>query len=106
MRAGDTGSGPRRERDKDPARALTRIADIAADVLQPLPREGALAGQEDIARKYGVHRTFVSSSVRRAVRENLLSIRIQRLPILNRDDLDPEQARQLPDAPDIQFFRC
>lgn len=83
MGSGGTSAGTPRE--KDPARTLARIADIAADVLQPLPREGALAGQEDVAKKYGVHRTFVSTAVRRAVRENLLSIRIQRLPILKRD---------------------
>jgi hypothetical protein len=72
-------------RETDPARALNRIADIAADVLQPLPREGTLAGQEDVATRYGVHRTFVSAALRRAVRENLLSVRIQRLPIVKRD---------------------
>ena len=83
MRADGTSPGPPRE--KDPAKALARIADIAADVLQPLPREGTLAGQKNVAKKYDVHRTFVSAAVRRAVRENLLSIRIQRLPILKRD---------------------
>jgi len=83
MRANGTSPAPPRE--KDPAKALARIADIAADVLAPLPREGALAKQEDVAEKYDVHRTFVSAAVRRAVRENLLSIRIQRLPILKRD---------------------
>ena len=74
------GRKPRRQ--TDPATVLTRIADIAADVLQPLPREGTLASQEDVAAKYGVHRTFVSAAVRRAVRDNLLSVRIQRLPIV------------------------
>ncbi len=79
------GTSPRSPREKDAARALSRIADIAADVLQPLPREGTLARQEDVAEKHDVHRTFVSAAVRRAVRENLVSIRIQRLPILKRD---------------------
>ena len=41
--------GRRQRRQTDPATALTRIADIAADVLQPLPREGTLAAQEDVA---------------------------------------------------------
>jgi len=95
MRADGSGRGARRE--TDPARALTRIADIAADVLQPLPREGTLAGQEDVAYRYGVHRTFVSTAVRRAVRENLLSIRIQRLPIVKRDAaLEEELLRRFP----------
>jgi len=94
MRADGTGRGPR---ETDPARALTRIADIAADVLQPLPREGTLAGQEDVALRYGVHRTFVSTAVRRAVRENLLSVRIQRLPIVKRDAaLEEELIRRFP----------
>jgi DNA-binding transcriptional regulator LsrR (DeoR family) len=91
------GPRPRRERDKDEARSLTRIADIAADVLQPLPRDGMLAGQEAIADKYAVHRTFVSSAVRRAVRENLISIRIQRLPIVKRDAaLEDELIKRFP----------
>ena len=91
------GTSPRPPREKDPARALARIADIAADVLQPLPREGTLAGQEDVAKKYDVHRTFVSAAVRRAVRENLLSIRIQRLPILKRDAaLEEELIKRFP----------
>ncbi len=77
--------GSSQKHEKDPAKALARIADIAADVLQALPRDGTLAAQEDVARKHDVHRTFVSAAVRRAVRENLLSIRIQRLPILKRD---------------------
>lgn len=79
------GTRPRLPRERDAARALARIADIAADVLHPLPREGSLAGQEDVAKRHGVHRTFVSAAVRRAVRENLLSIRVQRLPLLKRD---------------------
>jgi len=79
------GAGPAPPREKDPAKALARIADIAADVLHPLPREGTLAGQEGVAKKYDVHRSFVSAAVRRAVRDNLLSIRIQRLPIPKRD---------------------
>jgi DNA-binding transcriptional regulator LsrR (DeoR family) len=84
-------------RETDPARALNRIADIAADVLQPLPREGTLAGQEDVATRYGVHRTFVSAALRRAVRENLLSVRIQRLPIVKRDiALEEELVRRFP----------
>ena len=91
------GTSPRPPRDKDPAKALARIADIAADVLQPLPREGTLARQEDVAEKYDVHRTFVSAAVRRAVSENLLSIRIQRLPILKRDAvLEEELIRRFP----------
>jgi DNA-binding transcriptional regulator LsrR (DeoR family) len=91
------GPSTRPPRESDPARTLARIADIAADVLQPLPREGALAGQEGVARRYGVHRTFVSAAVRRAVRENLLSIRIQRLPILKRDaHLEDELLRRFP----------
>jgi DNA-binding transcriptional regulator LsrR (DeoR family) len=91
------GTNPRSRREKDPAKALARIADIAADVLSPLPREGALAGQEDVAEKYDVHRTFVSAAVRRAVRENLLSIRIQRLPILSRDTfLEEELIKRFP----------
>src|SRR5512138_284231 len=88
---------PRPPREKDPARSLARIADIASDVLQPLPREGRLAAQEDVAGKHGVHRTFVSAAVRRAVRENLLSVRIQRLPILKRDAvLEQELVRRFP----------
>ncbi len=75
----------RSPRERDAAKALARIADIAADVLQPLAREGTLAKQEDVAAKHDVHRTFVSAAVRRAIRENLLSIRIQRLPIVRRD---------------------
>jgi DNA-binding transcriptional regulator LsrR (DeoR family) len=89
--------GGRQRRQTDPATALTRIADIAADVLQPLPREGTLAAQEDVAYKYGVHRTFVSAAVRRAVRENLLSVRIQRLPIVKRDPvLEEELVKRFP----------
>jgi len=89
--------GRKQRRQTDPATALTRIADIAADVLQPLPREGTLAGQEDVALRYGVHRTFVSTAVRRAVRENLLSVRIQRLPIVKRDaGLEEELIRRFP----------
>jgi len=95
MRAGDEAT--KAPRGKDPARALARIADIAADVLQPLPRDGTLAGQEEVARKHGVHRTFVSAAVRRAVRENLLSVRIQRLPILKRDaTLEDELMQRFP----------
>jgi DNA-binding transcriptional regulator LsrR (DeoR family) len=95
MPADGTGAPPRRERD--PAQALARVADIAADVLQPLPRAGALAGQQAVAAKYGVHRTYVSAAVRRAVRENLLSIRIQRLPILKRDAaLEEELIKRFP----------
>jgi DNA-binding transcriptional regulator LsrR (DeoR family) len=91
------GTKPRPPREKDPNRALARIADIAADILQPLPREGTLAGQEDVANKHGVHRSFVSAAVRRAVRENLLSIRVQRLPILNRDAaLEEELIKRFP----------
>jgi DNA-binding transcriptional regulator LsrR (DeoR family) len=91
------GTSPRTSRDKDPARALARIADIAADVLQPLPRQGTLAGQEDVAKKHDVHRTFVSAAVRRAVRENLVSIRVQRLPILKRDSaLEDELIKRFP----------
>ena len=91
------GTAARTRREKDPARALTRIADIAADVLQPLPREGVLARQEDVAAKHEVHRTFVSAAVRRAVRENLLSIRIQRLPIVQRDTvLEEDLIRRFP----------
>jgi DNA-binding transcriptional regulator LsrR (DeoR family) len=91
------GTRPRPPREKDPNRALARIADIAADVLQPLPREGTLAGQEDIAKKHGVHRSFVSAAVRRAVRDNLLSIRVQRLPILKRDTaLEEELIKRFP----------
>ncbi len=94
---GADGTASRPSREKDPARSLARIADIAADVLQPLPREGTLAGQEEVAEKYGVHRTFVSAAVRRAVRENLLSIRIQRLPILKRDSaLEEELSARFP----------
>jgi DNA-binding transcriptional regulator LsrR (DeoR family) len=93
MRAEATGQ----RRRTDPATALTRLADIAADVLQPLPRDGTLAGQEDVAAKYGVHRTFVSAAVRRAVRENLLSVRIQRLPIVKRDAaLEEELVKRFP----------
>ncbi|HET9315441.1 MAG TPA: hypothetical protein VFQ51_07605 [Vicinamibacteria bacterium] len=93
----DDGTRGTARRETDPAKALTRIADIAADVLQPLPREGTLAGQEEVAQKHGVHRTFVSAAVRRAVRENLLSIRIQRLPILKRDAaLEDELVRRFP----------
>jgi len=90
-------AGRKARRERDPAQELLRIADIAADVLQPLPREGTLAGQDDVAQKYDVHRTFVSAAVRRAVRENLLSIRIQRLPIVNRDSvLEDELIRRFP----------
>jgi DNA-binding transcriptional regulator LsrR (DeoR family) len=95
MRADGTRPGPARE--KDPNKALARIADIAADVLQPLPREGTLAGQEDVAAKHGVHRSFVSAAVRRAVRDNLVSIRVQRLPILRRDAaLEDELTKRFP----------
>ena len=91
------GTSPRPPREKDPGKALARIADIAADVLQPLPREGTLARQEDVADKYEVHRTFVSAAVRRAVRENLISIRIQRLPLLKRDAvLEDELIKRFP----------
>jgi DNA-binding transcriptional regulator LsrR (DeoR family) len=91
------GTGPRPRRGRHPDRSLTRVADIAADLLQPLPREGMLARQEDVAGKYGVHRTFVSAAVRRAVRENLLSIRIQRLPILRREAaLEEELLKRFP----------
>ena len=95
MRPDGTSTGRRRE--KDPAKALARVADIAADVLQPLARDGTLAGQKDIARRHDVHRTFVSAAVRRAVRENLLSIRVQRLPILKRDAaLEEELIKRFP----------
>ena len=91
------GTSPGRRREKDPAKALARVADIAADVLQPLPRDGTLAGQKDVARRHDVHRTFVSAAVRRAVRENLLSIRVQRLPILKRDAaLEEELIKRFP----------
>ncbi len=91
------GTSPRSSPEKDPAKALARIADIAADVLQPLPREGSLGRQGAIAKKHDVHRSFVSAAVRRAVRENLLSVRVQRLPILERDAaLEAELAARFP----------
>ena len=44
-----------------------------------------------------MHRTFVSAAVRRAVRENLLSVRIQRLPIVKRDAvLEEELIKRFP----------